>query len=120
MLSDTFLEYVLTVFRQTQSTWVQLHISDPGGGLQGLTNERRRRLIEWAPIVGPMLTSKNTLRWDEVQGIPGYPATFTHVSLWSAPEDGELWGTSSIMALRVPHLSTFEIPAGLTLSFGEL
>lgn len=116
MLSDEFCTLVLSMFRQTATVWAQLHTSDPGPeGLLGQVVDRRRLEVRWGEQQGPALVSQSPLIWRELQGVPGFPQTVTHLSLWSDPNQGVRWATLQIPAVRVPHLATLEIPAGLTL-----
>lgn len=116
MVSDHFCTYVLSLFKQTSTAYAQLHTSDPGpDGLLGGCNDSRRLEVVWGAQEGPELVSSNSLIWSEVQGIPGFPQLITHITLWAAPFGGKCWAVIPISPIRVPHLATLEIPAGMTL-----
>jgi hypothetical protein len=120
MVSEAFCTHVLNVFKQTTSAWAQLHAGDPGsdGVLCGCI-DRRRIQIEWLPQQGPNLVSGNSLIWSEVQGVPGFPQTIDHITVWSEPTGGVCWAILPITPIRVPHLATLEIPMGLTLQLAH-
>lgn len=117
MLCDALLEHMADTFRRTTSTWAQLHTGDPGpdGHMAGCIDGRRVE-IRWSPVPGTSLVAENALHWREVQGIPGFPQTVTHLSLWSDPDGGRCWAVVPLAPIRVPHLATLEIPIGLTVS----
>jgi len=113
-LCDDFYMVALDSWLAAWPAWAQLHVSDPGprGELGGAV-ERRRVQVRWERT-GPLeARSTNTLLWSEVAGIPGYPQRYTHLSLWSAAEGGMCWSYAQMQPMIVPHLATFEVPAGI-------
>lgn len=118
MVTEQFCSTVLGLFTATETCWAQLHTSDPGReGDLGQTIDRRRQQVQWASVTGVAVATANTLRWDNFQGIPGYPARIQWLSLWSAPEGGKHWASIPLMPIVVPHLATFELPPGIRLEF---
>jgi hypothetical protein len=116
MVSEEFCTYTLSLFKQTTTAWAQLHSGEPGDdGLMSQVIDGRRLEVRWGDQQGPALVSQSPLIWRELKGVPGFPQEITHVTLWSNPTQGVRWATLRIPAVRVPHLATFEIPAGLTL-----
>ena len=121
MVTAEFCNQVLGLFTATETCWAQLHTSDPGDrGDLGQTIDRRRQQVQWQPVEGVCVATANTLRWDNFQGIPGYPARIQWLSLWSAPEAGKCWASIPLMPMSVPHLATFEIPVGIKLEFSVM
>lgn len=119
MLTDAFTILALSLFKRTTTSWAQLHTADPGpAGLLGCSSDRRRVGVRWEEGEGTALVATNSLLWPEVQGIPGFPQTVTHLTIWSEPEDGQCWAIVPLAPVRVPHLATLEIPIGLTISLG--
>lgn len=114
MICDAFYAWVARQVAAVGESWVQLHIGDPGddGILAGAVDGRRMATTWMADAA--TLTSTRVLRWDNVQGIPGYPQRVTHLSFWTAPQDGACWFTTPLTApVNVPHGATLEIPAGI-------
>lgn len=118
MLTDAFFCHALDQFKHTTSSWAQLHTGDPGcDGLLSGAIDRRRMGVSWSTATATALVATNALVWNQVQGIPGFPQTITHVSIWSGPEDGMCWAVVPLTPVTVPHLATLEIPIGLTINF---
>ena len=121
MVTDAFCTYVLSLFKQTTTGYAQLHTGDPGpdGLLAGCVDNRRVE-IRWGAQQATSLVAENALVWKEVQGIPGFPQTVTHISIWSDPNGGVCWACIPVNPIRVPHLATLEIPIGLTLNLSPV
>ncbi len=118
MVTSEFCSLVLGLFTSTETCWAQLHTSNPGDqGELGQSIDRRRQPVRWSPVEQASVATANALRWDNFQGIPGYPTRIQWLSLWSAPSEGKCWATIPLMPIVVPHLATFELPAGIRLEF---
>lgn len=121
MVSEQFCSYVLALFLQAQPSWCQLHVADPGpDGVLGGSVERARKEIRWGQLQNCRVQSVNSLIWDEVHGMPGFPQNVSFLSVWSAPEGGAFWMSTPIVPVRVPHLASLEIPAGITLDLSPM
>lgn len=117
MVTDAFCTLVLSLFKQTTTSYAQLHTGNPGpDGLLAGCIDNRRMEIRWGTQEGPRLVAQNALVWKEVQGIPGFPQTIDHLTIWSDLNNGTCWATIPLAPIRVPHLATLEIPLGLTLN----
>lgn len=116
-ICEDFHAVALDAWLASWPSWAQLHIADPGPrGEMGGAVESRRMEVRWRRTAPTVVTSTNPLVWSEVQGIPGYPQRYTHLSLWSAPQGGMLWSYGRMEPMIVPHLSTFEIPPGIVFN----
>lgn len=114
MVSDNFCVYVLSLFKQTTTCWAQLHSENPGmEGVDGVCTDSRRLEVHWAPAETGALVSDRAIIWNQFQGITGFPQTVEFITLWSEPQNGILWATLRIPPIRIPHMATLEIPAGL-------
>ena len=121
MVTDAFCAYAIAQVVVAQAFWAQLHTGDPGpNGLFAGSVDQTRQQILWGTIDGCRAYSSNTLRWDEVSGVPGFPQNISHLSLWSGPQGGLCWATTRLVPLRVPHKATLEIPPGITLDLSPV
>lgn len=118
-ICDAWYENALDSWLSSQQVWAGLHVAEPGPvGEMGGSVDRRRQQIRWGSRQGLRVASSNTLTWDNVQGIPGFPQRIQYLSLWDSAEQGRCWSWTTLLPITVPHGATLEIPPGIIFNLG--
>lgn len=116
-ICDAWYENALDGWLTTQQVWVGLHTDEPGPlGELGGSIDLRRQQVRWGQRQGLQVQSVNTLTWDNVQGVPGFPQRVQYLSLWDSPERGRCWSWTSMLPIIVPHGATLEVPPGIVFN----
>ena len=107
-----------TAFTAPASTFVQLHVGDPGAnGTSNASTETTRKTLTWSAASGGSKAITATLpTWSWVQGTE----TISHLSIWDASTSGNfLFSVTLTASKQVANGDTLNITA-MTISFTPL